>query len=170
MEESVSCFSEMEKFDFVKFFALIPSGILRDEMLIPEDVLEKNNARRYIFSEQNDEIYRDIQYHPLMNFTSTVFSAIHFAMYTRPERIILVGCDCAGIEHFDGRVGLAEEDIPIWISGYRKIKKFVKRNYSNLEIISINPVGLKGMFRDMYTESYLEAHPEIDRSECEILD
>ena len=39
-----------------------------------------------------------------------------------------------------------------------------------MEIISVNPVGLKGMFHDMYTESYLDAHPEIDRERCEVLD
>lgn len=42
-------------------------------------------------------------------------------------------------------------------------------SYPDMEIISVNPVGLKGLFRDVYTESYLNDHPEIDRKTVEIL-
>ena len=38
----------------------------------------------------------------------------------------------------------------------------------DIEIISINPVGLKGLFHDVYTEEYLIDHPEINREEIEI--
>ena len=40
--------------------------------------------------------------------------------------------------------------------------------YPSIDIISINPVGLKGVFKDMYTRSYLEQHPEIDGSSVDI--
>jgi len=60
--------------------------------------------------------------------------------------------------------------IPIWIEGYRKLKTYVARYYPDTEIISVNPVGLRGMFQDVYTKSFLNAFPEINRSECRILD
>lgn len=34
---------------------------------------------------------------------------------------------------------------------------FAKQYYPNTEIISVNPVGLKGIFTDLYTEKYLQA-------------
>ena len=58
----------------------------------------------------------------------------------------------------------------LWKEGYKRIKTFTEQFYPDVEIISVNPIGLKGMFHDMYTESYLEAHPELDRSKCDVLD
>ena len=60
--------------------------------------------------------------------------------------------------------------IPQWIEGHRNVKKFSALHYPDMEIISVNPVGLKGMFHDVYTQSYLDAHPELSRSDFEILD
>ena len=47
---------------------------------------------------------------------------------------------------------------------------YVKNHYPDIEIISINPVGLKGMFKDVYTENYLNDHPEIDKNSAEIIE
>ena len=115
----------------------------------------------------------DITYYPLMGYYSIIFQALHFALYTRPKRLLLVGCDCSMNGHYDG----AEQNffadnplIPIWIKGYKALKLFSEQHYPDMEIISVNPVGLKGLFHDMYTESYLDAHPELDRETCEIFD
>ena len=75
--------------------------------------------------------------------------------------------------HFEGRPqGRFEADtsLMLWIEGYEKLKTFARRYYPDTELVSVNPVGLKGVFNDVYTKSYLDAHPEIDRRECEILD
>ena len=61
-----------------------------------------------------------------------------------------------------------EKFISLWVKGYQEIKKFAEQLYPDTEIISINPVGLKGVFHNMYTESYLEVHPELNRGCCEI--
>ena len=50
-----------------------------------------------------------------------------------------------------------------------ELMMLIKRYYPSIEVISINPVGLKGVFRDVYTESYVEAHPEIRQAGGEIL-
>lgn len=139
--------------------------------LFPEYVVEENEARRFFGGEPSREIYADISYYPLMGYYSVIFSAINFAIYTRPKRILLIGCDCAANGHFNDMAiqkTIETRQYPMWIEGYKAIKAFVKWHYPDMEVISINPVGLKGMFHDMYTEDYLEEHPEIDRAECEI--
>lgn len=161
---------ELKSYHFVQFYAQRISKVLQDLSHIPEDILERNHARRYMVSEQNELIHRDIQHYPLMYFDSTIFAAIHFAMYTRPKRIFLVGCDCEGISHFNGEPNsLISELIPSWKKGYEKVKLFVERNYRDTNIISINPRGLKGLFHDTYTGKYLESHPEIQSNEVEIM-
>ena len=37
---------------------------------------------------------------------------------------------------------------------YARLKTFADQYYPDTEIISINPVGLKGLFKDIYTEEY----------------
>lgn len=160
---------ELKNYDFIKFFAQ-GKNMDGSNIEFPEFFIEENNGRRFFHTWVGREIYMDIAYYPLMGYCSIVFPALHFALYTRPKRILLVGCDCSGAGHFDGTTGeRADRDIPLWLDGYRRLKVFVANHYPDTEIISVNPVGLKGMFHDVYTEEYLDAHPEIDRSECEIL-
>ena len=35
---------------------------------------------------------------------------------------------------------------------WKKLAEFAEANYPDIEIVSINPVGLKGVFQDQYTE------------------
>ena len=94
----------------------------------------------------------DIDILPLPDFTSVVFSAFAFALWTRPRRIYLVGCDCSQghfISHPGDKAGITAKHL---VSHWRKAKDFVERCYPDTEIVSINPVGLKGMFADNYTE------------------
>ena len=159
---------ELVKYDFIKFFT--------DYDVFPEYIVEENGARRYFINFPSKEIHADIVHYPLMGSGSIIFSAIQFALYTRPKRLLLIGCDCSANGHFD-EANFSEINmsynmysaVSIWIDGYKRLKKFVKQHYPDTEIVSVNPVGLKGMFRDVYTKSYLDAHSEIDRAECEIL-
>lgn len=130
---------------------------------IPEEYVIRNKAYRFYSNAHRNEIYYDIETSPLMDFGSVAFCAIHFALYTHPKRIYLVGCDCANNGYFNNEIQ------PLWndkmlnrtFYGYNKLKKFVSVYYPETEIISVNPVGLKGLFRDVYTKPYIEAHPEI---------
>ena len=38
------------------------------------------------------------------------------------------------------------------IEGTEKLKNLRDRIYPDVEIISVNPMGLKGLFRDVYTD------------------
>jgi len=69
---------------------------------------------------------------------SIVFPVLQFLLYTGVNKIYLVGCDI--YNSIDG-----EDHLLIW---WNKFKKWYPRNYPNVEIISINPRGLKGFFSD----------------------
>ena len=87
-----------------------------------------------------------------------------------PRCILPIGCDCAGNGHFDGATfERYPRGIPLRLEEYQRLKVFATQLCPDTEIISINPVGLRSMLHDVYTEEYLNIHPEIDRSEYEIL-
>lgn len=147
---------------------------------IPEStVLKIHNAFRY----KTDNGIRpcrftlDIETEPLGAFHSVAFQAIQFILYTNPKRIYLIGIDCGnGGKHFGGaehNVAERNEDInklqQVQIKEWKKLKEFADMYYPETEIVSVNPVGLTGLFRDMYTEAYLNEHPEIARNAVEIL-
>lgn len=100
----------------------------------------------------------DIRKAPLGNPGRTVaLSAFQFALWTYPKRIYLVGCDCNNSGHFDDIKTDFSTNNTI-LDGWKKLKEFQTIYYPDVEIISINPVGLKGLFKDTYTESYLAAN------------
>lgn len=104
-----------------------------------------------------------------MAFYSIAFQAIHFALFTNAKRIYLVGCDCTNAGYFDGskqRLSdlVAKTSVPHWLDGYQKVKAFVERFYPDTEIISVNPMGLRGLYSDVYTDDFIADHPEIDSS------
>ena len=102
-------------------------------------------------------IYSDITSHALMHFRTTVFCAIQFALFTNPKRIFIVGCDVSDKGHFykddkDKLIKCGKINSPMLKLGWLRIKKFARQHYPNTEIVSINPVGLRGLFKDVYTD------------------
>lgn len=101
-----------------------------------------------------NHLYQDICFHPTADFQSTVFSALHFALFTYPKELYLVGCDTSTIGHF------YDKDTPSLLNtafmkiGYSKMKALAEVYYPETKIISVNPVGLKGLFEDIYTDEY----------------
>ncbi len=115
----------------------------------------------------DEVIHQDISLFPLADFCSISFGALNFAAYTHPKRIFLVGLDTVQAPCFDGKEHPYQMDNII--KGYKLFKIFMEKYYSDVEVISINPVGLKGLFRDVYTRSYLKVHPELLNENVEIL-
>ncbi|MEY8338954.1 hypothetical protein AALB16_13195 [Lachnospiraceae bacterium 62-35] len=159
----------LEKVEGTIFLARYLKRELMNEVEYPVQADSKGrDLRRYWIEgagygglEFPSEIYQNICCHPLMDFTSVIFSALHFALWTYPKRIYLVGCDTNGFTgHFyeDGKNCNSRfyADLNRWKYGYACVKKFADFYYPNTEIISINPVGLKGLFRDEYTENFLK--------------
>lgn len=47
------------------------------------------------------------------------------------------------------------------VKDWCSLKKFLEIFYPDIEIISVNPVGLRGLFKDVYTQRYLDANPQL---------
>lgn len=48
---------------------------------------------------------------------------------------------------------MIDEGYKYMFYGWEQMKKFIRGHYPDVEIISVNPVGLKGMFKDIYTDA-----------------
>ena len=100
-------------------------------------------------------IYQDIRHHGLADFWTVAMPALHFALFTYPKRIYLAGCDTSVAGHFYDADKLPKNDFTSKMKlGYSRMKAFARKNYIDTEIISINPIGLKGLFKDIYTDEY----------------
>ena len=120
------------------------------------DTVEANTEEGY-----DSNIYLDICKAPIVSFGSVIYSAAQFALWTYPKRIYLVGCDCTNFSegHFDGTRRL-QGNMPFgdtrFVEGWERIKNFQQIYYPDVEMITINPVGLKGLFNDIFTKRYLQ--------------
>ena len=154
---------ETADYDCVKFFGTFVPPYHKN-LIIPEHIIEKCNAYQYYSNAPFDTIYKDIDCAPLMDFSSVSFPAIHFALYTGAKRIFLVGCDCSSDGYSDGTkqsalsLSCIKECHKNMFKGYKLVKEFAMRNYPETEIISINPVNLKGYFKDIYTDGNNQLH------------
>ena len=120
---------------------------------IPESDVIQAGAKRYYSGGMGSPFLHDIASCLMPDFGSVVFSALAFALYTNPQRIYLVGCDCSDLGYFDrdqpGVSPSLEHNMHRVLEGWSEFKKFAAHFYPDIEIISINPVGLKGMFKDV---------------------
>lgn len=95
----------------------------------------------------------DISISPFKSYGTTMFIAFQFALWTHPDKIYIVGCDCT-----TGHCAVAEDNssgsYKYLIEPWKRAKEFAEDYYPDVEITSINPVGLKGIFKDEYTDSY----------------
>lgn len=150
------------KGECIKFYGLWLED--DNELLIPESDAIESGALRF----RNDVTHMvnnrstqvrdcrfayDLTTQPLGDFGSVIFSAMQFALWTNPRRIYIVGCDCSSGGHFfdathpeaSGDTSTYNRMIPSWV----KLKDFAHRFYPDTEIISVNPVGLKGLFSEI---------------------
>ena len=120
-----------------------------EKNIIPESIILKHNASKYFqyckYPIMPVFFNTDIDKTWMVCGGSVVFSAIQFALFTNPKRIYLVGCDCSS-GHFDND---SKETLLHLIKTWKKLKKFAEIYYPETEIISVNPVGLKGLFKDI---------------------
>lgn len=140
------------------------------EHSIPVKYRNYPNTNCYAIDYPRNLRYPDIEICGLMDYGSVVFNAAHFASYTHPKKIYLVGCDCSQNGYFDNTKQSQPLRVNAIIEGWKKFKEYMDWYYPDTEIISINPVGLKGVFKDIYTQSYIDANPELNNNPIEILD
>lgn len=141
---------------------------------IPESYTNKFKCKRFytdVFAYPNCKFTVDISTAPLGNFNSIAFPALQFILYTNPDKIYLVGCDVSTNGHFTNIKQIQEqidknikdlETIQItWLKQWAEFKKFSKIYYPDTSIVSVNPVGLKGLFDDdVYTNNICEENTE----------
>lgn len=111
----------------------------------------------------------NIESFPLADFFTVVHPALHFAFYTNPEVIYLVGCDTSTGGYANKNILQFKIDIDQIITGYRKFKEFRDNEYPETRIVSVNPIGLKGIFEDVYTEEFLDHNPDLDKDDIVII-
>ena len=145
----------IEMLDCKKFFAywLLES---HQHKTCSESFAIKVKADRFYADLNNTKYPVDIRYNALASHGSVIFHALQFAIFTNPSELYLVGCDVSGAGHFNGDTTtdhIIVENAQKYIKGYIKFKEFVSLHYPETKIISINPVGLKGIFNDIFTDN-----------------
>lgn len=158
---------ELIEFNGMKFFG---HQIGCYDKQIPESFRLKCKARRYytdsyrVFDGFKSKMVCDIDKMAIGNMPNIAMSAVQIALFTNPKTIFLVGCD-ASEGHFVqpsnismNRLQKQNEDIKVAVSGekvikkWHEVKKFARVFYPDTRIVSINPVGLKGIFEDVYQD------------------
>lgn len=122
-----------------------------NKITIPEHYFDESAERYYTSSTFGRVINYDISNFPLTSFSTVAHDAFSFALWTGAKKIYLVGCDCTLNGYYDGTKQDLEwtKDAYIRIlDGWKKYKKFCNIYYPDVDIISVNPVKLKGLFRD----------------------
>lgn len=148
-----------------KFYAILPHRQVRrikDRILIdriPQYHIYQADATPFLLEDVFGNKWGvNIDCEPFGDFGGAVFSALQFILYAHPKRIFLVGQDCNKGYFYKSKdltmkKGCIAGDNSGKIWGYRQFKNFANQMYPDVEIISINPVGLKGLFKDIYAKN-----------------
>lgn len=137
----------------VKFYGIAQPLLMEKvpTIRIPFADLLASNAKPYILEDpERHSVAYDLSREAMGSYSSVSFSALQFALYTNVKRIYLVGADCGGA-YFDKSApkkmtfGTAANMIRDW----EFFKEYISAWYPETEIVSINPRGLRGLFRDI---------------------
>lgn len=145
-------------------------GVQQEEKrIIPESLILKCHALKfetdgYIYDNGlKGSLIVDLDARPICNMVNVGQSVMQLALYMNPKNLYIVGSDMSGNHFAKGNQTDAEEMKQekelhgFWISErenlllrWNEIKRFAKLYYPDTRIISVNPVGLKGVFEDLY--------------------
>lgn len=92
------------------------------------------------------------EYSPLIVMESVVTAAFQIALWMGAKRIFLVGCDSDNSGYFSSEKSSITQSLSNTRMrlAWEHIADFAKDTYPDVEVISVNPRGLRGLFRDMY--------------------
>ena len=139
-----------------KFYGIIPDESLSQSKQIVERIplsysFDENVSQYLLEDIPRHNIAYDISREPLGQFYGTAFSALQFILYANPKRLYLVGWDCSAGYAYSKSNAAAPANYQLEIFKKHFIPH-LKTYHSNIEIISLNPVGLKGLFKDEFTD------------------
>jgi len=121
--------------------------------------LNMKNTKYYIADSDGNpsecKFKKDISIGNLSCVASISFEALQFALYAGAKKIFLVGHDS---DYTNGtfrgyKIGLSQGAGPCLINYWKLVKIWVSENYPDVEISSINPVGLRGIFPEAKIEN-----------------
>ena len=155
----------ISRYEGAKKFYGILQDMTRQDWIVPESAAIRDKAERYYLVTPSKYTY-DIANEPFGDRYSVSFAAMQFILWTNPRRIYLVGQDntMACFDH-----SMADLYNHHRLREWKEMAQFANTYYPDTEIISINPVSLKGVFKDMYTRSYLAEHQELKIEERNII-
>jgi len=132
-----------------KMLAIIPYNV--SYQILEPQLPNVDFIERYVLANRKmQEIPKNISTAPFADLQGTVFSAVQWALYTNPDHIYLVGFDCGNGNLYHGY----NDNYDYQIQSWHRISEYLKVMRKNDCVISINPVGLKGLFKDIYTKEY----------------
>lgn len=111
----------------------------------------------------------DISLEPFAWYSGTVFAVLQFCLFANAKRIYLAGFDCSN----DGHV--FSDNVLEYKQGHQYkywnyFKNFKDTYFEDTEIVSINPINLKNLFMNLYTQQYVDNNPEVCDENIEILE
>lgn len=138
---------------------------------IPESFRIEAGAMKYYTdtyispNQISSKLVVDIDKRPISNTYNMGLQVMQVALYMNPSRIYLVGIDASSNGHFT-KGGLSEKNEDKYHDYLRKyidienvrdkwleLKQFRDTFYPETEIVSVNPIGLKGLFTDYYQDN-----------------
>ncbi len=163
---------DLISYDCIKFLG---RGAVDSIRVIPESIYLKCKARKYytdnfIFPNGFDSRFVcDIDKMVIGSQPNIALSAMQIVLFSNPSKIYLVGCDASAQGHFVDSEAITDKQneryrkdlitaisVDSTYSKWVELKRFAEVFYPDTEIISINPVGLKGLFRDIYQDKMVE--------------
>lgn len=138
--------------DTIKRFCCLNFHTRMDEPTVNKIKEEVKDVDFYFVTDEPPARKLDITIEKLWNF-SIVFSMVLFTLYTGVKKIYLVGCDCTSGYFFKEKYsGEQFHNYESYKKQWNMMKQYISIFHSDVEIVSINPVGLTGLFKDIYTK------------------
>ncbi len=139
------------------------------EKTIPESYALQCNAKQFVTDSciysngYKSHFVNDIDHRVIGGMPNVGLSVLQFALFLNPAKLYIVGCDMSGV-HFSNKnqnnfeinrekkelISYWKKDREKLIMKWNEFKVFANTFYPETEIISVNPVGLKGLFKDLY--------------------
>lgn len=164
-------FYEMLKKNCPIFLGQFIHKLHNDTVVAPEKIKTQKNVYTYYSGyPYHKSIRTEIECFPLYTIATIIDPALHFALYTNPDVVYLIGCD-ASLDGYANKNLIQYTNTPIYkiIDAHIKFRQFRDTHYPNTKIISVNPLGLRGIYDDVYTEDFLKEHSEIDSSSVKVI-
>lgn len=171
LEVTEKYFKRISTVNCTKFIGLnIDFGSGVDINYMPFGEFSNGDYNMYYFSAYGSTWHycKDLRYGLLRAVGTITMQALQFALFTNPKRILIVGADgydvSAEINHYSDegyyskqvtsirKLNLKNANKTIR-NTYYKLKDFADLEYPNTEIIMVNPVHFKGIFKEITTDA-----------------